>query len=107
MLGVSAPFSAMLIAQTTIISPKRSSMGMKAEQRSNSELDHIRDTLTDVVGVVGETRQDVKILDGTVGATRQDVKILDGTVGKNHKEICERLDQLELLIRQLLPNANN
>ena len=65
---------------------------MKAEQQS-SELDHIRDTLTDVVGVVGETRQDVKALDGKVGT--------------NHKEICDRLDQLELLIRQLLPNASN
>ena len=28
----------------------------------NSELDHIRDTLTDMVGVVGETRQDVKAI---------------------------------------------
>ena len=37
-------------------------MGMKAEKQT-SELDHIRDTLTDVVGVVGETRQDVKALD--------------------------------------------
>ncbi len=87
---ISAPFSAKLLPFTLLL--KESGMSLKSRQQP-TEPDHIRDTLTDVVGIVGEARQDVKQLVGKVDA--------------NHKEICARLDQLELLIRQLFPNAKN
>ena len=54
-------------------------MSLKAKHQPETELDHIRNTLTDVVGVVAETRQELKQLSKKVDA--------------NHKELCDRLDQ--------------
>lgn len=76
-----------------------------------SELDHIRDTLTDVVDVLGQTRsemhqrfdqQDRRFDQHDERFHQQDRKI-----SAFRQETLERFDQLELLIRQLLPNANH
>ena len=86
-----------------------------------TELDHIRDTLTGVLDLVGETRQDVKQLDNKVGQLDNKVGQLDNKVEQldnkfeqgfsevkqEQAETRKDIARLELLIRQLIPNANN
>lgn len=62
-------------------------MSAKPKPQS-SELDHIRDTLTDVVGVVGETRSDVKILDSKLDQFKQETH-------ERFDKIHERFDKIE------------
>ena len=59
-----------------------------------TELDHIRDTLTGMVDVVGETRQDVKQLDSKVDKRfdRQDKDITE--LKADNAEIKEMLKAL-------------
>ena len=72
-------------------------MGMNAEQPTDPELDHIRNTLTNVVGIVGKTRSEM----------HQSFDQQDKRFDQLNQEVRERFDQLELLIRQLLPNASH
>ena len=65
-------------------------MSQKAKQQPETELDHIRDTLTDVVGVVGETRQDVKQVKEHLN--RQD------------KDIADIKETLQLILSRLPTN---
>ena len=82
-------------------------MSLKPKQQPESELDHVRDTLTDVVGIVGETRQDVKALDNKMDKRfdQQDKRF--DQQDKRFDQQDKRFDQLELLIRQLLPTSNS
>ena len=134
-------------------------MNFKARHSGETELEHIRDTLTHVVNITGETRRDVKILDckvdrleehmvrveedvtilkedtsalkedmisvkadvndlkDDVSVLKEDMTLVKGDISelkqgmsgvKNHlSNHDKRFDQLEMLIRQLLPNANN
>ena len=63
------------------------SMSLKAKPQP-TELDHIRDTLTGMVDVVGETRQDVKQLDSKV----------DKRFDQQDKEIAELKEMLKALL---------
>ena len=61
-------------------------MSLKAKPQ-HTELDHIRDTLTGMVDVVGETRHDVKQLDSKV----------DKRFDQQDKEIAElKADNVEI-----------
>jgi chromosome segregation ATPase len=85
-------------------------MSLKARQQPETELDHVRDTLTDLVGVVGETRQDVKAINNKVDEIKQHLSEQDKRFNQQDKRFDQqdkRFDQLELLIRQLLPNTSN
>ncbi|WOG28060.1 hypothetical protein [Endozoicomonas sp. 8E] len=62
-------------------------MGAKAKPQP-SELDHVRDTLTDSVGLAGETRSDVKALDRKVDA-------VDSKIDHFKQETRERFDKIE------------
>lgn len=80
-------------------------MSAKPKPQS-SELDHIRDTLTDLVGSVGEGNSDTRQLKQQFNQFKHEVyERLD----KIEQEQATREDiaGLELLIRQLLPNANS
>ena len=60
-----------------------------------TEFDHVRDTLTDLVGSVGEANSNIQSLDRKVDRLEQ-------KVDANQQENRDRFDQLELLIRQLM-----
>ncbi|MFK0573344.1 hypothetical protein [Endozoicomonas sp.] len=98
-------------------------MNMKSKKPA-TEPDHIRDTLTNVVSVVGETRKAVKTIDHKVDEVKSDIAELKAEVAEVKSDVAElkvdiveikneqvetRKDiaRLELLIRQLIPNANN
>ncbi len=84
------PFSAIVYFLTRLT--EKYKMSLKTKQ-TPTELDHIRDTLTNVVGVVGQTRQDVKKLDKKVDA--------------NHREICQRLDRQDYNIAEVKTDIVN
>ena len=89
-------------------------MSLKAKQQPDSELDHIRHTLSDLVGLVGETRAEMHQrfdqhdkrfdnIEREQAETRKDIARLE----QGQTETREDIARLELLIRQLLPNASN
>lgn len=110
-------------------------MSFKAERQYSSELDHIRDTLTNVVGVVGETRREVHALGLKVDANQrvleelvqkhdvlahkhdvlahkhdilaQKYDSLAQKVDSNQQENRQRFDRLEMLICKLLPDSEH
>ena len=90
-----------------------------------TELDHVRNTLADLVGSVGEANSNIQSLDRKVDRLEQKVDANQQENRANQQEnrdrfgqqdtaIAEikehlsrqdkRFDQLELLIRQLIPN---
>ena len=84
-------------------------MIVRSEQQP-AEFDHIRDTLTDLVGSVGEANSNIKQLkqENRERFNQQDKDIAelkaDNVALKSEiKALDTRFDQLELLIRQSLP----
>ncbi|MGB1270547.1 MAG: hypothetical protein ACPG5T_00595 [Endozoicomonas sp.] len=110
-------------------------MNPKTRPSPNSELDPIRDTSTDLVNVVGETRRDIKSLRQEVRDNQQENLRRFDEHSKRFNEHDRRFDEhdkrfdqqdrellviktelketrkdianLELLVRQLLPNASH
>ena len=96
-------------------------MSLKAKEQPDSELDHIRHTLADLVNSVGQTRaemhqrfdqHDKRFDEYDRRFDEHDRRFdehdrrfddLERELGETRKDI----GRLELLIRQLLPNANN
>ena len=88
---------------------------MSAKPKPQStELDHIRDTLTDLVRSVGEANSDIKQLDSKVDDVKDHLSEhdkrfdqLEHSTNERFDQLehstNERFDQLELLIRQLIP----
>ena len=69
-------------------------------KKTDTELDHIRDTLTDLVGSVGCVRNDITKLEQKLDNFQQDTR-------NRFDQQDKRFDQLEILIRQLLPSSNH
>ena len=68
-----------------------------------TEFDHVRDTLTGIVVSVGEANSNIQSLDRKVDELKADNAEIREHLSRQDK----RFDQLELLIRQLIPNAKN
>ena len=91
-------------------------MSLKAKQQP-TEIDHVRDTLTDVVRVVGDTRQDVKILGHKVDEIKSELTEVKSELTEVKSELTEvKIEQvetrkdiarLEQLILQLISDTNN
>ena len=84
-------------------------MGTKPKPQP-TEFDHVLNTLTGMVDVVGETRQDVKQVKEHLSGQDKAIAEIKEHLSRQDKRFDQqdkRFDQLELLIRQLIPNANN
>ena len=75
-------------------------MGLKVKQQP-TESDHMRDTLTNVVAIVGEPRQDLKRLESKVDAYRQEVCARLDQQDHNHQNVCSRLDRQDADISEI------
>ena len=65
-------------------------MGLKAKPQP-TELDHIRDTLTDMVATVGETRQNLKQLDKKVEKGFTEVRADIARLQADNTELKKRI----------------
>ena len=77
---------------------------MSMAKKTDTELDHIRSTLTDLVGTVGQVRSDLKNLEQKL---EQKIDNYQRENRERFDQQDKRFDQLETLIRQLIPSANN
>nr|MDT0253339.1 hypothetical protein [Endozoicomonas sp.] len=87
---------------------------MNKHKKPANELDHIRNTLTDIVATVGTAARDIKEVqkhqsEHDLRFDKHDLRFdkHDLRFDKHDQrfdEIDKRFDQLELLIRQLIPS---
>ncbi|MFK0571274.1 hypothetical protein [Endozoicomonas sp.] len=80
---------------------------MNKHKKPANELDHIRNTLTDIVATVGTAARDIKEVqkhqsEHDLRFDKHDLRF--DKHDQRFDEIDKRFDQLELLIRQLIPS---
>lgn len=77
-------------------------MSLKPKPQT-TEIDHIRNTLTDLVDSVGEGNNKIQQVQQHLLKHDQRFDQQDKELSQFKNEVRERFDQLELLIRQSLP----